>query len=369
LGSSKEKSKKKLSKKKKEDKEKQKKDKKTVHREGRNSLITYPNPSPYSVFSHIRHFVLQQELCDMYNIRNSQESQSDQSDDEDDKKEQSKSKTLPEIVNLGIHGVFAILSEVWQTTPSLCLRVLEEFLNILQGQAPGGLKDEPVDSTAALFDLLMKIVTNQSDLSTISLQLSSMASSCLVSLAIAVGNTSRLLTSIEALLLVPPDISQQMIKVPEIMRSLQVSVQAVLVGSPYEADWLGQGVPAKSIIDQWTLSESLTEAIDRSSSASSITSNGCFLFVHGAFGLLKVGSGYGNTVKGHVYQRNNDFFNNTAGKLMYASNSLYFVVSGQHTITVINPDTLLSQSETLELEGIVIIGIFVPYLICRYFCV
>ena len=34
----------------------------------------------------------------MYNVRNSQESQSDESDDEDVKKEQSKSKTLPEVL-------------------------------------------------------------------------------------------------------------------------------------------------------------------------------------------------------------------------------------------------------------------------------
>ena len=38
-------------------------------REGRNSLITFPNASSFSVFSHIRHFVLQSQLCKTYNSR------------------------------------------------------------------------------------------------------------------------------------------------------------------------------------------------------------------------------------------------------------------------------------------------------------
>ena len=53
----------------------------------------------------------------------------------------------PQVVNLGLCGVFTILEEIWQTDPELCHRVLAEFLNILQGQAPGGLKNEPIQST------------------------------------------------------------------------------------------------------------------------------------------------------------------------------------------------------------------------------
>lgn len=42
---------------------------KQLVREGRNSLITYPNASSFSIFSHIRHFVLQSHLCETYNSR------------------------------------------------------------------------------------------------------------------------------------------------------------------------------------------------------------------------------------------------------------------------------------------------------------
>lgn len=42
---------------------------KRVVREGFNSLITHTNASSFSIFSHIRHFVLQTELCETFNSR------------------------------------------------------------------------------------------------------------------------------------------------------------------------------------------------------------------------------------------------------------------------------------------------------------
>ena len=44
-------------------------EKKRVIREGYNSLITHPNASCFSVFSHVRHLVLQNQLCETYNAR------------------------------------------------------------------------------------------------------------------------------------------------------------------------------------------------------------------------------------------------------------------------------------------------------------
>ena len=37
-------------------------------------------------------------------------------------------------------------------------------------------------------------------------------------------------------------------QVPEILRSLQVSVQAVLLGSPYDTDWFEEGVDLVTVI-------------------------------------------------------------------------------------------------------------------------
>lgn len=119
-------------------------------REGSNSLITYPNPSVFSVFSHIRHFVLQNQLCDTFNSRISP-AQGDTSDGEENGEEEAakkeESKKMSPMVGLGVKGLFIIIRDVWRTHPGLCLRALTEFSNILCGQTPAGLKNEPADTT------------------------------------------------------------------------------------------------------------------------------------------------------------------------------------------------------------------------------
>lgn len=56
------------------------------------------------------------------------------------------SPSFPQVVDLGVRGVFAIVRDLWQTSPELCHRVLREFLNILQGQNPDGLRNEPAET-------------------------------------------------------------------------------------------------------------------------------------------------------------------------------------------------------------------------------
>lgn len=72
---------------------------KFLTREGENSLITYPNPSCFSVYSYIRHFVQQQQLCDTYNLRYRQSSDGESSEEEEEEKsEKSKEQNkLPEV--------------------------------------------------------------------------------------------------------------------------------------------------------------------------------------------------------------------------------------------------------------------------------
>ena len=40
-----------------------------------------------------------------------------------------------------------IIRDIWRSQPELCLRALKEFLNILQGQSPAKLKNEPTETT------------------------------------------------------------------------------------------------------------------------------------------------------------------------------------------------------------------------------
>ena len=125
-------------------------DEKQVVREGANSLITYPNASAFSVFSHIRHFVLQNELCDTFNSRvcpgHGDSSESEEEGEEETMKKED-SRKMPVVVGLGVKGVFVIIRDIWRTHPELCLRALTEFSNILCGQNPSGLKSEPEDTT------------------------------------------------------------------------------------------------------------------------------------------------------------------------------------------------------------------------------
>ncbi len=80
---------------------------KQVVREGNNSFITLPTASSFAVFSHIRHLVLQQQLCDTYNFRNreiSGELDSDDSDSDGDNENDGKNSVqkLPEVLIITI---------------------------------------------------------------------------------------------------------------------------------------------------------------------------------------------------------------------------------------------------------------------------
>ena len=55
-------------------------------------------------------------------------------------------------------------------------------------------------------------------------------------------------------------------------------------------------MPVKSLVEQWSISLP-SDSVTPSSTKAAIASDGQYLYVHGPFGLLKVGSGYSNTKK------------------------------------------------------------------------
>jgi len=90
------------------------------------------------------------------------------------------------------------------------------------------------------------------------------------------------------------------LQIPRCLTSLQQSVQAVLVGRVQIPDWLTHGIPQEARITSTILSSdprvSRLSASDNGGSAS-LASDGRYLYLHSSnCGLLKVGSGYGNTV-------------------------------------------------------------------------
>ena len=84
-----------------------------------------------------------------------------------------------------------------------------------------------------------------------------------------------------------------------------------------EANWLEKGVPAKSLVEDWTVNLPLEEGKREGGGggggegeeeegermAGAVASDGQYLYLHGPFGLAKVGSGYGNTKKVSEWQR------------------------------------------------------------------
>jgi E3 ubiquitin-protein ligase MYCBP2 len=50
-----------------------------------------------------------------------------------------------QIVGIGLCGVFELIRETRESHPSLCLRTLKALLDMLQGQSPEGLYNEPPD--------------------------------------------------------------------------------------------------------------------------------------------------------------------------------------------------------------------------------
>ena len=92
--------------------------------------------------------VLQNKLCETYNSRLTCDSSGEtDAEEEEEKVKKEEGKKMPVVVGLGVKGVFTIVRDIWHTHPELCVRALREFLNILQGQSPSGLKDEPKETT------------------------------------------------------------------------------------------------------------------------------------------------------------------------------------------------------------------------------
>ena len=97
-------------------------------------------------------------------------------------------------------------------------------------------------------------------------------------------------------------------QIPRCLTSLQQSIQAVLVGRVQMPDWLTHGIPREArFMSAHLLSDirpSDCSAVPDNGDSESLASDGKYLYLHGAnFGLLKIGSGYGNTVMVKVFYK------------------------------------------------------------------
>ena len=99
-------------------------------------------------------------------------------------------------------------------------------------------------------------------------------------------------------------------------------------------DFMSQGLLNSSLLDSFEIKFKNNQ---RPQIVHSLTSDGSYLYLQSSQGLYKVGSGYGGTVKGHVYNYNADFYDKP-GWMGYAHGSLYF--KDENEFNQINPEDL-----------------------------
>lgn len=140
----------------------------------------------------------------------------------------------------------------------------------------------------------------------------SFATSALLSLVVAIGDTGKMLTAIAALL-TSSHLDDEEIETPNILIASQRSVHAVLLGKTNRPDWTTHGFPGAALCDSFPLNLSggaaaklaalaSSSSCDQLSSerSSSLAFDGRFLYLLLNGVIHKLGSGYGGTVKGHL---------------------------------------------------------------------
>ncbi|XP_013400127.1 E3 ubiquitin-protein ligase MYCBP2 [Lingula anatina] len=311
------------------------------------------NASTFTVYSHVRQSVLEQQVKEAAKIffkANTDKGSDEESDEDVDDKLKEPPVKVAKIVGIGLCGVFELIRESRTAYPELCTKALQALLDMLQGQQPEGLRNEPAEVIDTMYKLLMELAVVQGDSSPKEgNSLTALACTCLLSLCIARGDTGKLLSAASAMLMSPPPLRTQNIKVPGILVSLQRSVQAVLLGRTYGPDWLTCGIRRKALVDKVHLTEDKGQG---ESPHSAIASDGQYLYIHTKHGLSKVGSGYSGTIRGHVYGCNPSFHNKDRGWLEFANEKLFYrsLMDMHVVLATVNPDTLKEET-TFQIEG------------------
>ncbi|CAL1686165.1 unnamed protein product [Lasius platythorax] len=322
-------------------------------------IETSCNASAFAVFASVRNGILEKHTklsSEVYRASNCNSPPPDLSDtidtESDDEDRISTIQNLPKIVGIGLRSVFTLMRESRTIDPILCTKALSALLDVLQGQLPEGLKSEPDDVIDPLFDLLLDLATShgpESAAANDGSHLTAVACACLLSLVVVRGDTGRLLAAIAALLMSPRALAIQNIQMPCVLTSLQRSVHAVLLGKLVRPDWITYGVPKCSKI-YTSMLKLPNEMNNMVLNERSFVSDGKYLYLHTSRGLLKIGSGHGGTIWGHIYVHKADFYPTEIGWLGYANNSLYFKCAPRK-----QSELLIIDAETLIVTGIAVL--------------
>ena len=312
------------------------------------------NPSPFAVFAAVRAtcFENRQRQATLLQLQSAaawkEAEEADfneltSSDNETGVNGKAKSIQLPKIVGIGLQGVFEIIRESRAAYPSVCRRALASLLNILQGLQPEELAHEPSNITDPTFEMLLELASSDPapkvfhkagaiedqdsrSESDDGQNIRALAGACLLSFAVAHGDTAKMLPAISALLMCSLR-GQENLIMPAILVGLQRSVVSVMLSRTDHPDFMTHGAHADSLTDAFPImfyshgdSHNETQEIPN---VHAVACDGTYLFLQTSSGLFKVGSGYNGTIKGHTYIHNPNFCSD-AGWLGHVSGQLYF---------------------------------------------
>lgn len=305
---------------------------------------------------------------------------------------------VPQIVGAGLRGLFELISEARTLNAALCTRALRALFDVIQGQVPEAFRAEPADMIQPLYELLLELATmppqqqppqtstttatpaastssssassmlnifggshsasshqqhhqqppipNNTDINTNNW--SALGCSALLGLCIARGNTGSTLRAIAALLMSPATLAHQNIQQPLVLGSLQRSIVAVAVGHPLRPDYLRDGVPERSLLVEFVVPEATGSSGTTTQTAAAMASAGnyIYLLLTGRGGLLKIGSGFGGTLAGFVYARNDELGRDASDWIGMCGGTLYYKkmtkrTPANDTLHIIDQQTLL----------------------------
>ncbi|CAG7827585.1 unnamed protein product [Allacma fusca] len=266
---------------------------------------------------------------------------------------------LPKTLICGLEVVFQLIEGSHVLHPDLCIKSLESLLTILESQNPQSFRKEPASVIDNLFSILLSLsksetvnIPGSSKSTTNSTSLSSVSTACMISLAIARGDTKSTLETIASLFMCNEEYASQKFKNPDVLKALQRSTQAILVGRSTLPQWITNGIPSNSLVYSFRmLWFPLTPSSFRSSR--SLACDGRYLYLHCNRGLFKIGSGTYGSVEGQLYQANEEFCLNENVWLGWASGKLYCSISstGESKLHVIDEETLQITASIIVPDG------------------
>ena len=309
-------------------------------------------PSPFAVFAAIRATCLENKqrqaaLMQFQSAATWKEIEEGYSSDGSPEDPNAKKLALPKIVGIGLHGVFEIIRESQVEFPSICKRALDSLFNILQGLQPEELMNEPVSVMDPMFQTLLDLADSSnvpSGSKDDGLHIRALACACLLSIAVSLGDTGKLLRASSAMLMSHK--GSESIVMPNILVSLQRSVVSVMLAKIETPDHMTQGVLKSSCLDNFEIDFKDSRGV----TVHSLASDGGFIYMQTNQGLYKIGSGYAGTIKGNIYRHKADF-EQAPGWLGCVKESIYFKQKDQ---TNSKMEVCLVDRETLEVKDVLV---------------